>query len=253
MRVIKLGGRAQRDPTLVTTIASAWRESPRRLVVVHGGGDEVTSLQRRMGAEPEFRGGRRITTPQDIALLRMVLSGAVNKRLVAELVAAGVPAVGVSGEDAGLMSARRAADGALGRVGTPSGVEPLLIASLLAGGFLPVVSPLARDEGDERGGALNVNGDDAAVALALALSADELLFVADVPGVLRDGRVVESLDAIEARSLHKSGAAVGGMALKLEAAIAAATGGVARVRIGAIASLLNPDAGTVIAEASVPI
>ena len=106
MRVVKVGGRAQQAAALVPTLATAWRATPGALVVVHGGGDEVTALQRAMGRDPQFVGGRRVTTDDDIAILRMALSGVINKRLVASLVAEGVPAVGLSGEDAALLSRR---------------------------------------------------------------------------------------------------------------------------------------------------
>ena len=91
IRVVKIGGRAQRSPDLIPALASAWRQTPGAIVVVHGGGDEVTALQRTMGRDPQFIDGRRVTTDDDIAILRMALSGLVNKRLVAALVADGVP------------------------------------------------------------------------------------------------------------------------------------------------------------------
>ena len=163
----------------------------------------------------------------------MVLSGVVNKRLVNLLVAAGVPAVGISGEDGALIGAR--ADRlptTLGFVGRPVRIESRLIRTLLDGGFLPVISPVAYDVTSGTGGALNVNGDDAAAAIAVALEADELLLVADVEGVRDEsGEIIAELDADVARDLIASGVAAGGMAAKLEAAHAALAGGVERVRI----------------------
>ncbi len=249
MRVIKIGGRAQADPALRGAILDAWRMAPGALVVVHGGGDEVSTLQRALGGEPTFSGGRRVTTARDLEAVRMVLSGAVNKRLVAQLREA--QAVGISGEDGGLLEAV-ITDPSLGQVGAPHRVNPALLARLLTGGFLPVVSPMGRDAHDPGGAGLNVNGDDAAAALAVALAADELLFVADVPGVLDDGALVPRLDAHQARGLITSGIAGGGMAAKLQAACTALDGGVARVRIGAIAAVTDPDAGTLLSTALHP-
>lgn len=242
-RVIKIGGRAQGDPALAATVAAAARLDP-RLVVVHGGGDEVTQLQRLLGAEPVFRDGRRVTTEADLVVVRMVLSGTVNKRLVRELAAAGVVAAGVSGEDGGLLRCRRFGDGVLGAVGEPESVDPALLEALLAARFIPVVSPLGC-LADLTG--CNVNGDDAAAAIAAALGADELLLVADVPGVLdADGACLAALDLGECAALVASGGARGGMIAKLESARRAVEGGVARVRIGGLDAISAPGAGTTI-------
>src|ERR1700681_1907512 len=101
MRVAKIGGRAQGDPDLAPILREAWEASPGKLCIVHGGGDEVSAMQRALGREAVFVGGRRVTSEEDLELLRMVLSGVVNKRLVNALVTGGLPAGGVSGEDAG--------------------------------------------------------------------------------------------------------------------------------------------------------
>jgi acetylglutamate kinase len=247
MRVVKIGGRAQGDASLPGALLAAWRAAPGALVVVHGGGDEVSALQRTLGGEPTFSGGRRVTTASDLEVVRMVLSGTINKRIVAQLRDA--HAVGVSGEDAGLLEAI-VTEPTLGRVGTPQRVNPALLARLLTGGFLPVVSPLGRDAAHPEAAGLNVNGDDAAAAIAVALAADELLLVADVAGVLDDGALVPTLDPGQAQALIASGVAGGGMAAKLQAACAALDGGVGRVRIGAIAAITDSTAGTVLSLAS---
>lgn len=240
-RVIKLGGRAQGDPALPAAIAAAARTGD-RLCVVHGGGDEVSQLQRQFGATPTFLNGRRVTTERDLAVVRMVLSGTVNKRLVGDLLRVGVAAAGVSGEDGALLTCRPVGDDALGAVGEPDSVNPALLDVLIAGGFVPVVSPVGRF-GDGRG--CNVNGDDAAAAIASALGADELLLVADVPGVLGgDGALILRLDLEGSAALVASGEARGGMIAKLEAARRALEGGVARVRIGDLSAIGNSDAGT---------
>ncbi|HEX3157850.1 MAG TPA: acetylglutamate kinase [Gemmatimonadaceae bacterium] len=243
-RVVKLGGRAQQDPQLPAALALLCREWPGQVCLVHGGGDEVSQLQRRMGVEPRFVGGRRVTSAADLEVVRMVLSGTINKRLVSALLAHDVDAVGLSGEDAGLLAARPVAREQLGRVGEVTRVEPRVLAHLMAGGFVPVVSPLARDASGGYGEALNVNGDDAAAALAAALSADELLFLADVPGVLADGAVLAQLDVAQARALVADGVAAGGMAAKLQAAHAALASGVGSVRIGDIGAVRDGSRGT---------
>ena len=256
--VVKLGGRTQDDAALPAALAGAWRATAGRLVVVHGGGDLVSALQRARGVAPEFVGGRRVTTAADVDDLRMALSGAANKRLVAALHGAGVPALGLSGEDGALIVAAPNPDARLGRVGdvgrAPARVDAALLALLLGAGYCPVVSPVSASAA-EPGLALNVNGDDAAAAVAAAFvtagaGAAELLFVADVPGVLAGGQTLGTLDAQGARSLVASGTAAGGMAAKLEAALAALGAGVARVRVGDVAMLGDAAAGTAVVGAA---
>lgn len=241
-RVVKVGGRAQSDPALAPAIAAAVRSGD-RVCIVHGGGDEVSALQRRLGLEPIFLEGRRVTSAADLEVVRMVLSGTTNKRLVTQLLSAGVRAVGVSGEDAGLFRAR-VTDARLGRVGGDIAVDPAIVADLSAAGYTPVVSPLARDADDPTGAGLNVNGDDAAAALAAALAAEDLVLVADVPGVLQDAELVRVLDREAARDLVARGIATGGMTAKLDAAQRALDAGVAGVRIADIRGIADRTVGT---------
>ena len=192
-RVIKIGGRPQSDPRLATTLASGWSRTNGGVVLVHGGGDEVSTLQAALGGSTKFVNGRRVTTEKDIDLVRMALSGSANKRLVANLVQSGIDAVGLSGEDAALIGASPMDAERLGHVGIPKSVNVAFLRHLLSGGYLPVISPVSRDESGTLGAALNVNGDDAAAAIAVALGAAELLLVADVAGVMRDGEVIPEL------------------------------------------------------------
>lgn len=264
MRVVKVGGRAQGDPRLPFALAAmandticvasttesgkaaqpAVHANSGSLCIVHGGGDEVSTMQRRLGLEPVFSGGRRVTSAEDLEVVRMVLSGMINKRLVSRLLLRGVLAVGVSGEDALLFSAHATAQKEMGRVGGAVSVDPALVHHLLRGGFVPVVSPLARDADDANGAGLNVNGDDAAAALAVAIKADELVLLVDVPGVLDNGMPVAFLDLSAAASLIANGVAAGGMAAKLEAAAVAVRGGVANVRIVGLDGFGDPESGT---------
>ncbi len=243
--VVKLGGRTQSDPALPAALAGLWQSTDGRLVIVHGGGDQISALQRLRGEEPVFIGGRRVTTEGALELVRMVLSGLANKQLVSALVSAGAPAVGVSGEDAGLLRAEPIDVASFGFAGTPTTVETRLLDALLASHFLPVISPVAANADLAMGGALNVNGDDAATAIAAALGAAELFLLADVPGVLDgDKQLVPVLALDVAREMVASGVAGGGMAAKLDACAQALVGGVGRVRIGDLAALTDADAGT---------
>lgn len=245
-RVVKIGGRAQSSPDLAERIGSAWRASPGSFCVVHGGGDRISEFQRRMGLEPSFVDGRRITTRQDMEIVRMVLSGLVNKELVASFVAVGLPAVGISGEDAGTITATPIDAAGLGRAGKPVDVNSGLIEMLLDGGYLPVISPLAADDGPAAE-ALNVNADDAAAAIAIALAASELLLIADVEGVLNErGKLITCLDQADAGELIQSGVVNQGMRAKLEAGFAALGGGVGRVRISTLDGLTDATPGTLL-------
>lgn len=250
MRVVKIGGRAQADPGLPGSIRAAWEATPNALCIVHGGGDEITAMQNALGREAVFVGGRRVTCRADLELLRMVLSGVVNKRLVNSLVAEGVSAVGISGEDSALLGAEVIDSAALGFAGRPTRIEPRIIRTLLGAGFLPVVSPVAYDLSSGTGGPLNVNGDDAAAAIAISLKAHELLFIADVEGVEDEsGIVLSSIHVDFARELILQGVAAGGMAAKLESAQAALRAGVERVRICDLAGLADRERGTLITQA----
>jgi acetylglutamate kinase len=247
---VKIGGRAQGDPALIRLLAEVVRSGD-ELVIVHGGGDEVSALQRRLGSEPTFISGRRMTTTADMEVVRMVLSGTVNKRLVRQLVDEGVSAVGISGEDAALLPAQLLDDGALGSVGEPLTANARPVEVLLAAGFVPVISPLGRHA--DTGDGLNINGDDAAAAIAGALHADELLLLADVPGVLDpSGALVTTISIDGVDELIASGVARGGMSAKLQAARRALAAGVGAVRISDVNALVNPGVGTRLTNAHSP-
>jgi acetylglutamate kinase len=254
-RVVKIGGRPQSDPTVGALIAQSWDGGARPMVIVHGGGDEITSLQTVLGVEARFVGGRRVTQEKDIEIVRMALSGTANKRLVATLVDHGVKALGLSGEDAALMTAKPVDAERLGRVGAPYRANVELVWYLLDGGYLPVISPVSRNacagvptSSLGAAPALNVNGDDAASALAVALAAEELLLVSDVAGVMSDGSVIPRLSTGLAHDLMSGGTASGGMRAKLEAAMAARDGGVNRVRIGDLSAITDPSRGTLLVD-----
>jgi acetylglutamate kinase len=243
--LVKVGGNEVDDREWVARLAAALAGREDSVVIVPGGGKEVTEVQRALGAEPEWRDGLRVTTPEALRAVSMVLSGVVNKRLVSALVSAGADAVGISGEDAALIAAVPARGGALGRTGEVAKVDPRILLGLISQGFVPVVSPVSR--GPE-GEALNVNADDAAAALAIALRARSFLLVSNIPGVLRDGERLDEVSVAGVEELIGNGVASGGMAPKLRAAARAAAGGVAEVRIGGLELLDGAGFGTRIAS-----
>ena len=242
-RVIKIGGRPQGDPQLAAIIAEAW-DAVRGMVIVHGGGDEVSALQRTLGIQAQFVDGRRVTSAQDVDLVRMALSGTANKRLVSALVRESVRAVGLSGEDASLIAATPVDAPRLGHVGAPQRINASLLLHLIDGGYLPVISPVSRNVGLELGAALNVNADDAAAAIAVAIEASELLLVSDVEGVMVGDAIEDTLTVAEAQGLLHDGQASGGMRAKLAAAIVAVQGGVPLVRITDLSGIGDAECGT---------
>jgi acetylglutamate kinase len=243
LTVVKVGGAVAGAPSELAALAGAVKALPGARVVVHGGGTEITAWQQRLGLEVQWNEGLRVTTPEAMKVTAMVLSGWVNKRVVAALIGAGEVAVGLSGEDGGLLRAERREGGKLGEVGEVVGVDPRAVRALLDGGMLPVVSPVSRGPG---GTPLNVNADEAAIALAVGLSADRLLLVSDVPGVLVDGVPVAHVSASAASDLLAREVVKGGMAVKVRQALGAARAGV-EVRIGNGTLLTDPASGTRVA------
>ena len=245
VRVYKVGGPALEDPGLVGPLANEVRRSSGPVVLVHGGGRAVDRLLKQLGIESRFVEGRRETSPEAMSIVEMVLSGTSNKALAAGLTAAGVPAIGISGRDGGLLTARLAPD--LGRVGTPERVDPAPLRALWSGGFLPVVSPVANGP---LGEAVNVNADEAALGIARAIGAVTLVYLSDVDGVRLGERTAERLDAGEARLRMDDGTIAGGMALKVRVALEAAGAGIPEVVIAGKARLLGQFPGTrIVAEA----
>lgn len=230
--LIKVGGAELQEGPELEALADvlAALSQHARLVVVHGGGPEIAKWQERIGLQPRFVEGLRVTDGASLEIAEMVLSGAVNKRLTARLVQRGVCAIGLSGIDAGLLRAVRLQHpaGDLGRVGEIHAVDAALLTGLLDLGLLPVVSPISL--GDD-GYALNVNADHAATAIGGALRVSEAVFLTNVPGVLQDGQLLPALGAERARQLIESGVISGGMIPKVKSALAAVESGIAVVRI----------------------
>jgi acetylglutamate kinase len=213
-----------------------------RPVVVHGGGPQINAMLNRLGIESEFKGGLRVTTPDAMDVVRMVLTGQVGRELVGLINSHGPYAVGLSGEDGGLLQAERTGtvvdgqDVDLGLVGEVVGVNPSAILDILEAGRIPVISTVApeiRHDGQATQQVLNVNADTAAAALASALHASKLVILTDVEGLYSDwpdkSSLVSSLTASQLRDLLPS--LESGMIPKMDACLKAVDNGVARAHI----------------------
>lgn len=221
MRVIKIGGNEIDQPAFLDGLCAAVKGMAGPLALVHGGGKEIAAALDRYGLAYEFVEGMRATGEEAMAVVEQVLSGAVNKRIVARLNAAGAPAIGLSGVDLSLIETRPLRPGGrdLGRVGEVMRVRGEILRSLLDLGWLPVVSPVSVDAADRR--PTNVNADSAALAIAAALEAEELVFISNVPGVIVGGAVVPELDQTAVDGAIARGDITGGMLPKVRAAVAA--------------------------------
>ncbi len=236
VRVIKVGGGEIEDGAWLERFARGLRAAG-PAVVVHGGGRAISAWQARMGLPVEMRDGIRVTTPEVAELVQMVLCGPIRGRLVRALRDAGVEAVGVAGGD-GCLTVELVDPARLGRVGRVTGVNRSMLLRLLAAGLTPVLAPVSTGAD---GCAVNVNADEAAAAVARELGAVELLFVSDVPGVMRGARRLASVRSARLDRLIADGIVHGGMVAKLKAALAA---GGTPCRVGDLALLSDTRAGT---------
>ncbi len=222
--VIKIGGSTlgSHDTSLKDLVTLQRRGI--NAVVVHGGGPVISRWMQRQGIPPRFVNGLRITDADSLDIVVAVLTGLVNKELVGVLQGLGGRALGISGIDAGLLEAR-IANPELGYVGEITRVNPEPLQALLAGGFIPMLAPLAaqaQDGTEHAGGPLNINGDTVAGELAYALGAERLIFLTDVPGVMdANGRTLARLDRRRANLLLRSDVVRGGMLPKLAACLRA--------------------------------
>ncbi len=237
MLVLKVGGNEIDDPSFLDGFARAVAAMPDTPVIVHGGGKEIADLQLRFGLTPRFVDGLRVTDETSLMIAEMVLSGHVNKRIVATLLRAGADAIGLSGVDRGIIRVEKMQHpaGDLGRVGKVVSVRDDVLRDLIARKIVPVVSPISL--GKE--GAYNVNADSVACAIAQALGADAVVFVTNVAGVLQDSRVIPSLTIGQAEVLIRSQIVRGGMIPKVRAALDAIAGGAKAARITNLDGLTN--------------
>jgi len=237
--VVKYGGNAMTDDALKAGFAEDivfLRLAGLRPVVVHGGGPQISAMLKRLGVDSEFKGGLRVTTPEVMDVVGMVLVGQVQRELVGLVNEHGPYAVGMSGEDAHLFTAERRdaiVDGVpvdIGQVGDVVDVRPDFVTQLLDDGFIPVVSTVARDVD---GTSYNVNADTAAAALAIALGAEKLVVLTDVEGLYADwpdrGSLIATIGADALRAMLPS--LESGMVPKMEACLRAVEGGVPRATV----------------------
>ncbi|KEO81590.1 acetylglutamate kinase [Tumebacillus flagellatus] len=199
-------------------------------VVVHGGGKAITKMLNALGHQAQFVDGLRVTDGPTMEVVEMVLGGQVNKQLVAAFGAAGSPAVGITGVDGHLLQVRKKnhPGGDLGLVGEVAGVQTGVLKALLSGGFIPVIAPIGVDEHGTR---YNVNADSAAGAIAGALSAEKLILLTDVPGIMQNGTVLSEVTAADILRLIDEGTIHGGMVPKVEACLNALEYGARHVHI----------------------
>ncbi len=232
--VIKYGGAAMTNPELRDQVAAdivLMKLVGVNPVVVHGGGPEITGFMDRLGMKVEFYDGLRVTTPEAMEIVKMVLVGKVNTELVSAINCHGRLAVGLSGEDGSMVQATMR-DERLGRVGEVTGIDTTVLDNLIEDGFIPVVATVAA--GDD-GGSFNVNADLVAGQLAAALKADKCLFLTDVDGLYRDfsdkASLISALTPEEAEEMIVSDVLEGGMVPKVAACVHALRGGVRRAHI----------------------
>lgn len=232
--VIKYGGSAMEDPSLADLFAQdvvLMRLVGMNPVVVHGGGPQISDLMRRLGKEPEFVDGLRVTDAETVDIVRMALVGKVNREVVASVNRHGSYAVGFSGEDAGLITVDRR-DERLGFVGDVRRIDPAILQRMLREELIPIVATVGVDEA---GQAYNVNADAVAGAIAEALAAEKLVYLTNVAGLYRDLGDEESLishiDATGLGELLDAGAISEGMIPKLRSCVDALESGVARAHI----------------------
>ena len=232
--VIKYGGNAMIDETLkqqvMEDIALLWLIGV-KVVLVHGGGPEISDLMKKLGKKPEFVDGLRVTDKETVDIVQMVLAGKVNKSLVTLLQMKGGHAVGLSGMDGGIIEAR-IKDERLGYVGEITKVRAKPITDLLEKNYIPVISTVASDH---EGNAYNINGDTAAAYIAGALGAARLIMMTDVAGILRDkddpSTLITNITVSEAKQLKEDGIISGGMIPKVDCCIDAIDAGVKTVTI----------------------
>ncbi len=232
--VIKYGGNAmineQRKQQVMEDITLLWLIGV-KVVLVHGGGPEISETMKKLGKQAQFVNGLRVTDKETVDIVQMVLAGKVNKTLVNLLQMKGGHAVGVSGIDGGIIEAAMK-DEALGYVGKITRIRPKPITDLLEKNYIPVVSTVASDR---QGNTYNINGDTAAAFIAGALNAERLIMMTDIAGILRDkddpSTLIPALTVSEARKLFDEGVISGGMIPKVDCCIEAIEKGVKHVVI----------------------
>ncbi|MDM8528414.1 acetylglutamate kinase [Anaerolineales bacterium HSG24] len=244
MLVLKVGGQELDDPKFVERMGKTVAALETPPILVHGGGKEIRELQKRLGVEAQYIDGLRVTDAESLSIVKMVLAGRVNKRLVASLVTAGVDAFGMSGVDRSAVKAKKLhhPKGDLGQVGRVVSVRTEVFTHLLEEDVTPILSPICYGSD---GMMFNVNADQVATAIAVALKADLLVFVSNVQGVLQNQKLLPQLNTSQVKQFIENGVIKDGMIPKVKSALDAVEGGVSAVRITNLIGLQN-DTGTTI-------
>jgi acetylglutamate kinase len=230
--LIKIGGRAFEGEDGFKELGQAIKQNPEaEVIIVHGGGAEISQALKAAGRESVFVDGMRVTQSEDIQIVESVLSGAINERIAGWLLKSGVRCRRMSGKTEGLMIAEpllTRGGKSMGYVGKIVKVNPAAVLDGLSNQEVPVVSPIS---GDAAGQSYNVNADSAAAALAAAAACTDLVFVTDVPGVMVSNKILASLTVAEAKRLIADGTITGGMVAKMESVFEALAGKVPRVHV----------------------
>ncbi len=232
--VIKYGGAAMTETHLKRQFAEdivLMKYVGMHPVIVHGGGPQISGMMKRLGLEPKFIEGVRVTDPETMSVVEMVLAGTVNKEIVTLINQMGGKGVGLTGKDGRLIKARRlrGKEETMGQVGEVASVDAEILKTLDEGRFVPVISPIGADE---TGKTYNINADLVAGSLAAALSAEKLLILTDVPGILgQDGVLIPTLVKKQVVQLIQDGVIKGGMMPKIEAAVSSVEQGVRKAHI----------------------
>ncbi|MDA3939534.1 MAG: acetylglutamate kinase [Spirochaetia bacterium] len=235
--VIKYGGSAMTDNLIRAKIIediALMKYVGMKPVIVHGGGPAINNMLDRIGKKTKFINGMRVTDQETMETVEMVLSGNVNKNIVNLLAAHNIKAIGISGKDGKLFTAEKLIidDGDLGHVGILTEIDTSLLNVLLTNGYTPVIAPISSDKA---GNTYNINADMAASRVASALKAQKLIYISDIPGILRDikdeGSLIHQTTLTEIEKLKKNGIINDGMIPKVDFAVQAVTGGVSSVHI----------------------
>ncbi len=234
--LVKYGGAAMQDCDLKEKIMQdivLMKYVGMHPIVVHGGGPEINAMLEQLGIVSTFIDGQRVTDLKTMEIVEMVLGGKVNKQIVAGLHASGGKAIGISGKDGMLIKARPLQGQAeMGFTGEVESINPMIIETLIENGYIPVIAPIGFDDDFN---SYNINADLVAAAIAVAMKADKLVLLTDVPGLLRDPRAPESLISVvrvsELQDYMNRGIINGGMLPKIRCCIEAVTGGVGRTHI----------------------
>lgn len=249
--LIKIGGRAASDQEALSALASemAALKDDYNFIFVHGGGAEVTKISEVFGLEAVFENGVRKTSPAEMDVVDMVLGGKMNKYIVRLFASKGLNTVGISGADGAIFTGSAVSSGS--RTGRVTETDPKLLELMSDNGYLPVISTVSMDTD---GTALNINADEAALAIAESIQAEDLIFISDIPGVLKEDKVLHKLTPAEIQQEIDAGVISGGMIPKVESSVEALRKGVNTVIIGGynnsgdLEGLLGGSLGTSIKE-----